>query len=700
MQLGPRGGRVHRPRPRRPRPGVSVAQRRGGGQRARLGVDDGEDGRGALDDGGHLRRTHARVDARGDGAQAQEGGVEHGVVDGGGQEQADHVALAHPVAGQQSGHAVGRTVPGAEGQAAAGGPGHGRLDERLDVAIDVGGLTEDGDDGAVPVQGDLLRHGGRRWYQGLAGRRPSEGDRQLLLCSPRVGRPVRRRRCRPDALGSRARHRPGDITAVVNVGDDMVLHGLHISPDIDTVTYTLAGLDNRKQAGASTGETWTVLARAVEHSAGRTGSRLGDRDLATHLFRTGRLAAGEPLGAVTASWRPGVASRSASCPSPTMRCAPGSPWPRRARWARPGPRSASRTTSSGCTTTSRSRGVRFEGARRRATRTRGPRGAGGRRAPSCVCPSNPVVSIGPLLAVPGVRAAVDGSARACRGRLAHRGRVGAQGSGRPTHGRTRHGVHRRRGSPPLRPVGGHAGHRRGRRGRGGPGRGGGHALRRDRDRDAARPETAAALARTCARCRPLRASARHPRVRASARCSRGPTWPGSSQRLRRVGPRCCARRRGRGHPEDRVEGRGTPGPGRPRRPGGQAGAGGAGVRAHCAPAGRLGHQRDHRTGSSAPTPASTCPTWTRARRPCCPRIRPLGPPHPGRPEAMLGVDVGVIVSDTFGRPWRRGVTDVAIGCAGVAAVVDLRGTLETPGAASWWPPRSASPTRSPRPPSW
>ena len=64
----------------------------------------------------------------------------------------------------------------------------------------------------------------------------------------------------------------------------------------------------------------------------------------------------------------------------------------------------------------------------------------------------------------------------------------------------------------------------------------------------------------------------------------------------------------------------------------------------------------------------------------------------------LGVDVGVIVSDTFGRAWRRGVTDVAIGCAGVAAVVDLKGTPTRAGA-SWWPPRSAWPTRSPAPPS-
>ena len=68
-------------------------------------------------------------------------------------------------------------------------------------------------------------------------------------------------------------------------------------------------------------------------------------------------------------------------------------------------------------------------------------------------------------------------------------------------------------------------------------------------------------------------------------------------------------------------------------------------------------------------------------------------------QALLGVDVGVIVSDTFGRPWRRGVTDVAIGCAGVAAVVDLKGTLDAE-VGSWWRPRSVWPTRSPRPPSW
>ncbi len=67
-------------------------------------------------------------------------------------------------------------------------------------------------------------------------------------------------------------------------------------------------------------------------------------------------------------------------------------------------------------------------------------------------------------------------------------------------------------------------------------------------------------------------------------------------------------------------------------------------------------------------------------------------------ENTLGLPLGVIVSDTFGRPWRRGVTDVAIGCAGVAAVIDLKGTTDA-GGASWSPRRSAWPTSWRPPPS-
>ena len=200
------------------------------------------------------------------------------------------------MAGQEPGHAVGRTVPGPEGEAAAGGPGHGRLDVGLDVPIDGGGLAQDGDDGAVPVQGDLLRHGGRRSYQGLPRRPPEPALYAHLVLVALCGGVGAAR-----MLSGLVRViDPGDITAVVNVGDDMVLHGLHISPDIDTVTYTLAGLDNRETGWGVTGETWNVLAELTS-IGGEDWFALGDRDLATHLFRTGRLAAGEPLGAVTAT---------------------------------------------------------------------------------------------------------------------------------------------------------------------------------------------------------------------------------------------------------------------------------------------------------------------------------------------------------------------------------------------------------------
>jgi LPPG:FO 2-phospho-L-lactate transferase len=98
-----------------------------------------------------------------------------------------------------------------------------------------------------------------------------------------------------------------EITAVINTGDDMVLHGLYISPDIDTVTYTLAGASNQETGWGLAGESWTVMEalRAFEGAKALHGAKLswfglGDRDLATHMFRTGRLAAGDTLSEVTA----------------------------------------------------------------------------------------------------------------------------------------------------------------------------------------------------------------------------------------------------------------------------------------------------------------------------------------------------------------------------------------------------------------
>jgi LPPG:FO 2-phospho-L-lactate transferase len=81
---------------------------------------------------------------------------------------------------------------------------------------------------------------------------------------------------------------PSQITAVVNVGDDVVLHGLTICPDLDTITYTLAGLNNDELGWGLTGETWRVMSE-LEVLGGEAWFRLGDRDLATHLYRSQRL---------------------------------------------------------------------------------------------------------------------------------------------------------------------------------------------------------------------------------------------------------------------------------------------------------------------------------------------------------------------------------------------------------------------------
>jgi LPPG:FO 2-phospho-L-lactate transferase len=105
---------------------------------------------------------------------------------------------------------------------------------------------------------------------------------------------------------------PAGITAVVNTGDDTRLHGLHISPDLDTVTYTLAGVINPETGWGLTGETWAAMEELRTYSGGRLGwFNLGDRDLGTHLYRTTRMEEGASLSAVTAeiAARWGVAVR-------------------------------------------------------------------------------------------------------------------------------------------------------------------------------------------------------------------------------------------------------------------------------------------------------------------------------------------------------------------------------------------------------
>ncbi|HAN68964.1 MAG TPA: 2-phospho-L-lactate transferase [Halieaceae bacterium] len=103
---------------------------------------------------------------------------------------------------------------------------------------------------------------------------------------------------------------PGQLHIACNTGDDFQHLGLTICPDIDTVLYTLSGRSDTAQGWGLAGETWHVL-QALEGLEGDTWFRLGDRDLATHLWRAGQLSAGVSLSAVTAELarRLGVAAR-------------------------------------------------------------------------------------------------------------------------------------------------------------------------------------------------------------------------------------------------------------------------------------------------------------------------------------------------------------------------------------------------------
>lgn len=201
-----------------------------------------------------------------------------------------------------------------------------------------------------------------------------------------------------------------EITAVVNTGDDVTLHGLRICPDLDTVMYTLGdGIDEERGWGRR-GETWTVKEELAAYGAEPTWFGLGDRDLATHLVRTRMLDAGYPLSEVTAAladrWQPGV------------RLLPMSDQRVETHVVVPDPE------------TGRQRAVHFQEwwVRHRASLDASAFVQVGvddaRPAPGVVealteadavllAPSNPVVSIGTVLGVPGVRDAL----RAARGRV-------------------------------------------------------------------------------------------------------------------------------------------------------------------------------------------------------------------------------------------------------------------------------------------
>jgi LPPG:FO 2-phospho-L-lactate transferase len=190
---------------------------------------------------------------------------------------------------------------------------------------------------------------------------------------------------------------PEQVTAVVNTGDDLVLHGLHISPDLDTVTYTLAGAVDPMTGWGLAGETWRAM-EALDRYGGQTWFRLGDTDLATHLYRTQRLAEGATLSTVTSeictAWQLG------------LRVLPMTDDP---------VRTVLRVEGQGEVAFQdyfvRQRhdvtveSVVLAGADR-ARPAPGVIDAIARADAVLVCPSNPIVSIGPILAVPGIEDAL------------------------------------------------------------------------------------------------------------------------------------------------------------------------------------------------------------------------------------------------------------------------------------------------------
>lgn len=198
---------------------------------------------------------------------------------------------------------------------------------------------------------------------------------------------------------------PSSITALVNVADDFVLHGLRISPDLDTVTYTLARAVNPETGWGLVGETWTAMS-SLERYGGVTWFRLGDQDLATHLYRTQRFDEGATLAEITAeitaAWN--IAVRVVPVSNDTVATV--------VTLAETGEEVDFQTYFVRQHHEVAVSGIRFAGAER-AHPAPGVLNAIGSADTVIVAPSNPLVSIAPVLAVPGVQAALEASRDRC-----------------------------------------------------------------------------------------------------------------------------------------------------------------------------------------------------------------------------------------------------------------------------------------------
>ena len=189
---------------------------------------------------------------------------------------------------------------------------------------------------------------------------------------------------------------PQNVTAIVNVGDDMEWAGLHIAPDLDTVMYTLAGLMNPETGWGLAGDDRRVL-RRLESLGGPAWFSIGDDDLATHLYRTHRLREGAPLSTITAELcaAVGLECRITPVTDQRLRTVVSTPIGQLAFQDYFVRRRAADTLQA----------LHFDG----ATSAEPAPGVLETLAQAdiiVIAPSNPFLSIDPLLAVPGVRQAV------------------------------------------------------------------------------------------------------------------------------------------------------------------------------------------------------------------------------------------------------------------------------------------------------
>jgi LPPG:FO 2-phospho-L-lactate transferase len=204
------------------------------------------------------------------------------------------------------------------------------------------------------------------------------------------------------ALGLSRILAPAQLDIIVNTGDDFEHLGLMICPDLDTLTYTLAGLNNTETGWGRAGETWTFMT-SLRALGGESWFQLGDGDLAIHVERTRRLAAGEPLSRVTAELTARLGIEFSVIP---MSDDPVRTFVETAAGALAFQHYFVRDQCAPEVT-----GFEFRGAK---TATPSPMALGALADPALdavvICPSNPFISIDPILAVPGLRGAIEDAA--------------------------------------------------------------------------------------------------------------------------------------------------------------------------------------------------------------------------------------------------------------------------------------------------